>query len=147
MERWIDNAPQGECPVCRTPVDKLVPVRKMDEVRGSQTLTKVEVRCRSAEPCPSCGHERVLRVRRYDRIAVSKEGSLNQTGIWFSYEPSPVSSIVRKFANATLFGADAPLAILSFKNRSGGEMTRPSHLQHSRLAQFWPPENLSCFPR
>ncbi|CAN0437031.1 unnamed protein product, partial [Hapterophycus canaliculatus] len=32
MERWIDNAPQGECPVCRTPVDKLVPVRKMDEV-------------------------------------------------------------------------------------------------------------------
>ncbi|CAM9390679.1 unnamed protein product, partial [Ectocarpus sp. 13 AM-2016] len=33
MERWIDNAPQGECPVCRTPVDKLVPVRKMDDVR------------------------------------------------------------------------------------------------------------------
>ncbi|CAM9518537.1 unnamed protein product [Ectocarpus sp. 8 AP-2014] len=32
MERWIDNAPQGECPVCRTPVDKLVPVRKMDEM-------------------------------------------------------------------------------------------------------------------
>lgn len=32
MERWIDNAPKGECPVCRTPVDKLVPVRKMDEV-------------------------------------------------------------------------------------------------------------------
>lgn len=32
MERWMDNAPQGECPVCRTPVDKLVPVRKMDEV-------------------------------------------------------------------------------------------------------------------
>lgn len=49
----MDNAPQGECPVCRTPVDKLVPVRKMDEVRaavGKRGEGARERRCRSAGP-------------------------------------------------------------------------------------------------
>ncbi|CAN0258960.1 unnamed protein product [Ascophyllum nodosum] len=39
MERWIGNTSQGECPVCRTPVDKLVPVRKMDEMIAKAVAT------------------------------------------------------------------------------------------------------------
>lgn len=41
MERWMGNTPQGECPVCREPVNKLVPVRILDQVHSSGTCAAV----------------------------------------------------------------------------------------------------------
>lgn len=115
MERWMGNAAQGECPVCRAPVNKLVPVLKMDEV----TLWWIIATNRSM---PTMSERRVKPDHWEDQKEDSRE--LVGTGFWWSVPSPAVGRPVVSCCKST--------SICMERSLSGDAWTTERPLMHGR---------------
>ncbi|CAM9958613.1 unnamed protein product [Ectocarpus fasciculatus] len=123
MERWIDNAPQGECPVCRTPVDKLVPVRKMDEMIAKAVDAAAPSRERDAWYERRAHWEGTARRRQEARAAAAASAPLHSV----VHAQGAAAGVFRRTGLASWFGGTADA-----RQEGGGRSNRGRREEEDR---------------